>query len=108
MRKTLSLRNKLTEYLYKMRKNFKEFAATSILLFRGIQCTLRISRVDLSFFSLEKSFSEVFGSIKLHKKNLETYLFIFHLRKLYRLRGQCCSTALEIDSFYVKYSELFS
>ena len=66
MRKTLSLRNKLTEYLYKIRKNFKEFAATSILLFRGIQCTL--SRVDLSLFFLEKSFSEVFGSIKLHKK----------------------------------------
>ena len=39
--------------------------------------------------------------MKLHKKNLEIYIF-FCLRKLSRLRGQFCSTALVIDTFYVK------
>ena len=38
------------------------------------------------------------------KKDLEIYIYIFfYWRKLSRLRGKFCSTALVIDTFYVKY-----
>ena len=34
-----------------------------------------VSMIDLGFISLEKSLSEVFGRIELHKKDLEIYFF---------------------------------
>ena len=54
-----------------------------------------------SFF--EKLLSEVSGRRKLHKKGIYKYIYFFYLRKLSRLRGKLCSTALVIDNFYVKY-----
>ena len=56
------------------------------------QCTLDV-------INITDSLSEVMGLIKLHKKKiLEIYFFVFYLRKLSRLRGQCCSTVLVIDT----------
>ena len=51
----------------------------------------------------EIKLSEVFVRTKLHKKGSRIYIYIFYLRKLSCLRGQCCSIALVIDTFYVKY-----
>ena len=54
----------------------------------------------------EISLSEVFGRIKLHKKSRN--IIFFYLRKLSRLRGQFCSTALVIDTLYVKYCSVLT
>ena len=67
-------------------------------------CT--VSMIDLGLFFLEKSLSEVLGRIKFNKKDLEIY--IFYLRKLSQLGGQFCSTALVIDTFYVKYCSVLT
>ena len=61
--------------------------------------------IDLGLFSLEKSLSKVFGCIKLHKKGS---WFFFYLKKLFQLRDQFCSSALVIDTFYVKYCSILT
>ena len=61
--------------------------------FDHLYCVIRLIDLDLFF---EKSLSEVFVRIKLHKK----YIYFFlKLRKLTRIRGQICSAALVIDNF---------
>ena len=46
----------------------------------------------------------VFGRINCIRKGFRNiYIYLFYLRKLSRLRGQFCSTALVIDTFYIKY-----
>ena len=52
-----------------------------------------------SFFSFFKSLSQVFGRMKLYKKGSRN-IILFYSRKLSRLRGQFCSIALVIDTFY--------
>ena len=53
---------------------------------------------------LEKSISGVFGRINLHKKGSRN-MFWFLLKKV---KGQFVSTALEIDTFYVKYCSVLT
>ena len=64
----------------------------SIRLLIPLHCT--ISMIDLGLFFIEKSLSEVFGCIILHKKGSRNIIFLSYIRKFSWLRGQFCNTAL--------------
>ena len=59
--------------------------------------------VDLGLLK-KKILSDVFSCLTLHEK---ICLFLF-LRKLQRNLSKCSSTALVIDTFYVKYCLLLA
>ena len=62
-----------------------------------VHCT--VSMIDWFRFFLAKLLSEDFSCIKLHNKGSRNIYIFFYLRKLSRLRGQFCSTALVKDTF---------
>ena len=55
----------------------------------------------LEMIDIERQLIRSLWSPKKHKKGSRNVYF--YLRKLSRLRGQCCNTALAIDTSYVKY-----
>ena len=62
--------------------------------------------IDLGIL-FEKSLSKVFGQIKLNKKGSRN-ICIYLLKKLSRLRRKFYSTALVLDTFYVKYCSVLT
>ena len=54
------------------------------------------------------SLPQVFGPTELHKKGSRNMIFCFYLRKLPRFLSQFSSTALVMDTFYVKYGSVLA
>ena len=98
------------------RSSFLEFFIdTSSTFFVVVVCKKRLVNKVFEFLGptyismIEnwKSLSEVFGRVKL-RKNGDLEMYFFYLRKLSRLRGKFCSTALVKDIFYSKYCSVLT